>query len=58
MQSVLMYELAFVKHDLTTARKFLFLTPESQVTIKLQFPVDNLGFPEAPHVRNRDTEVH
>jgi len=53
-----MYELAFVKHDLTTARKFLFLTPESQLTIKLQFPVDDLGFPEAPHVCNRDTEVH
>ena len=58
MQSVLMYELEFVKHDLTTVRKFLFLTPESQVTIKLQFPVGDLGFPEAPHVRNRDTEVH
>ena len=58
MQSVLMYELASVKHDLITARKFLFLTPESQVTIRLQFPVDDLGFPEAPHVRNRDTEVH
>jgi len=40
MQSVLMYELASVKHDLTNTRKFLFLTPESQVTIKLQFPVD------------------
>jgi hypothetical protein len=53
-----MYELAFLKNDLTIARNFLFLTPVSQITIKLQFPVDDLGFPEAPRVRNRDTEVH
>jgi hypothetical protein len=45
-----MYDLAFVKHErVTTARKFLFLIPHSQITIKLQFPVDDLGFPEAPH---------
>ena len=58
MRSVLMYELAFVKRDLVTVRQFLFLTPESEAKIKLQFPVYDLAFPRALHVCNRDTEVH